>query len=138
VRGSPDRSQRRAHHTAPRRREAERSALIRSGELGIALCGNWRTALVIGNQARLTAAFGDPHRVLKGSTEAHEGGFVAEEWQDDEGRGPDEAARRWLLHGAVADYRAIRIAFRDALVGPLAEPERPRKPSRVVWLFPPG
>lgn len=87
----------------------ERGEWTTYGEFGIAVYGNWRTAVVIGNQARLNAAFANPHRVLATSTGAHKGGFVAKEWQDDEGRGPDEAARLLADEGVPVSQDADGI-----------------------------
>ncbi|HWM54996.1 MAG TPA: MGMT family protein [Solirubrobacterales bacterium] len=58
------------------------------GEFSIAIYGNWRMAITVGQVAKKNPAFANPHRVLKS------GGRVDDEWRDDEGRGPEECKRR--------------------------------------------
>jgi hypothetical protein len=82
-----------------RNRVVRLSRLIRSrewttyGEFAIAVYDNWRTAVVVGRQAAHNPAFANPHRVV-GTNPSQPGGTIPEGWQDDEGQGPEECARR--------------------------------------------
>lgn len=73
------------------------------GEFSIAVYGNWRTAITVGQQAAKNPAFANPHRVLKAD------GLIPDEWHDDLGGGPKECEKRlrregvWLAREERAD-----------------------------------
>lgn len=76
------------------------------GDIAIAVSDNVRLARTVGRVAAKNPAFGNPHRVLKS------GGVIPPDWRDDDGRGPDECARR---------LRAEMVAFTDdGRAGPAA------------------
>jgi alkylated DNA nucleotide flippase Atl1 len=64
------------------------------GEFSIAVYGNWRTAITVGQQAANNPAFSNPHRVLKA------GGLIPDDWHDDHGGGAEECEKRLRREGA--------------------------------------
>lgn len=72
------------------------------GEFSIAVYGNWRTAITVGQQAAKNPAFANPHRVLKA------GGLVPDDWHSDQGGGPEECKQRLSEEGVwlAAEERA--------------------------------
>lgn len=71
------------------------------GDVAIAVYGSRNMAVTIGQVARHSPAFVNPHRVLKA------GGVIADEWEDDEGNGPDECARRLREDGIDIDPKTM-------------------------------
>lgn len=91
------------------------------GDFAIAVYGNRRTAITVGQQAAKNPAFANPHRVLWA------GGIVPDDWRSDRGGGPEECKDRLRGEGVWLDDedRADPNRFLDwhALESLLAEAE---------------
>jgi alkylated DNA nucleotide flippase Atl1 len=122
-------------NTAPKRwrlsRDQRRKRILRAsrmvpegkwttyGDMAVAVYGHIQGARAVSRVASKDPAFANPHRVLE------KAGTIPGGWEDDEGRGPEECARRLASEGILVEGEAPadRRMYHDELRALLDESE---------------